>query len=154
MAYRSRTASALAGLLLLLGAVGSMFVQPDSARASSSIYNWEFYQRYRPNGASVVQVPLAPPAPPAPSQPPATSEPPAPPQPPAQPPAPPATGSADQQLMLALINRDRQRVGSGPIQLDPVLSDMAYQKASYMVANGYYNHYVPGYNYPYLAENL
>lgn len=56
--------------------------------------------------------------------------------------------------MVSLINQERARVGAGPLQLDPVLSDMALRKAQYMVANGYYNHYVPGYNYPYLAENL
>ncbi|MBE3599693.1 MAG: hypothetical protein IMX02_13230 [Limnochordaceae bacterium] len=56
--------------------------------------------------------------------------------------------------MLTLINQARARAGAGPLRLDQGLSSMAQQKAEYMVANGYSNHYVPGYVYPYLAENL
>ncbi|MEW6045651.1 MAG: CAP domain-containing protein [Bacillota bacterium] len=141
-----RSARFLVGLFLLLATAG--LVQPDTAEASSSIYNWKYYQQYRPNGSSVVETPSVPSSPPAPSQPPAPQ------QPPTQPPAPPAPVGTQEALMVGLINQERARVGAGPLELDPVLSDMALRKAQYMAANGYYNHYVPGYNYPYLAENL
>ena len=140
----------LAGLLVGAGAFA--LVPGDRARAESPIYNWEAYQKYRPNGSSVVAVPAGPATPTGPSQPPATP-PSAPPAPPAQPPAPP-TATSDQKRMLDLLNAERQRRGAGPLELDPVLSKMAYDKASYMAANGYANHYVPGYTYPHLAENL
>ena len=155
----------LAGLLV--GAAAFPLVQADGAQASSSIYNWEFYQKYRPNNSSVVLVPPRPSNPTPPAQPPTTPKPPTPPQqppappqqppappaPPSQPPAPPA-GTSDQQRLLQLLNAERQRRGAGPLELDPTLSKMAYDKASYMAANGYGNHYVPGYTYPHLTENL
>jgi uncharacterized protein YkwD len=72
-----------------------------------------------------------------------------------------------QQAILAMLNKERAKVGVKPLQLDDRLNDSATEKAQDMVANNYYNHSNPvtgkhGYDYvrerlsicTYVSENL
>ena len=141
------TGSLLAGIAVPLWAA-------PGAKAASPLYDWDLYKKYRPNGSSVVEVPGSP-IPPDPSQMPPGDPAGAPPPPVAPPPSSqPPQGVSDAERLLALLNAERARRGAAPLAIDPALSEMASSKASYMVANGYASHYVPGYTYPGVAENL
>ena len=142
MSSRSGLATWLLAGCLLGAIVAPVWVVAD-ARAASPIYDWAFYKKYQPNGTSVIQVPVDPGQPGTPP-----TEPPSPPTP------APSQDLSEAERLLALLNAERARRGVGPLELDPTLSQMAAAKASYMVASGYANHYVPGYTYPGLAENL
>lgn len=141
------TGSLLAGVAVPLWAAAG-------AEAASPLYAWDLYEKYRPNGSSVVEVPgsstypdpsTTPPGDPAGAPPPAVA-------PPSS--SRPPQGVSDAERLLALLNAERARRGAAPLAMDPTLTQMASSKAAYMAANGYASHYVPGYTYPGLAENL
>lgn len=70
---------------------------------------------------------------------------------PAQPaPAQPASGlTAQEQQMLSLINRERQKAGLSPLQADPQLTKVARLKSQDMIQNRYFSHQSPTYGSPF-----
>ena len=156
MPNKSGVAFLLLAACLAVAAASPLLLPTDTAQAasSSSSYVWEFYKKYLPDGSWSIGGQPKSPAPTPPAQPPVTPPAPPAPKPPAPPSKPPAAPATDVQRLLELLNAERQRRGAGPLELDPTLSQMAAAKASYMAANGYGSHYVPGYTYPHLTENL
>ncbi len=76
---------------------------------------------------------------------------PTPPPTPEPPPAPEESSSSpegmvlteDEARMLALVNREREKMGLHPLQVDPVLVRLARQKCQDMIEQGYFGHISP-----------
>lgn len=56
-------------------------------------------------------------------------------------------GPPDPQELLELVNEERRRVGVPPLQYDANVAKAAQLKADHMVANGYFDHIIPGTGY-------
>lgn len=68
--------------------------------------------------------------------------------PPAEPPLEPGIGAEEQQ-MLALINKERTSRGLKALTLDSALSNVAERKSKDMIANNYFSHQSPTYGSPF-----
>lgn len=78
----------------------------------------------------------------------------------------PETGSADEMLMLSLVNQERQQAGLQPLKFNMQLTRVARIKSQDMIDNAYFSHTSPvygspfemmdqfGISYRYAAENL
>lgn len=126
---------------------------PALAAVEDAIYNFPFYSDFRPNGTTRYQVsgPAAPA--PQPGPPPATPPPAVPPVEP--PPVPPVTGvqlTAEELLMVRLVNQARIQAGLQPLEVHPILMELARLKSQDMVDKGYFTHYSPTFGLPYQME--
>lgn len=66
-----------------------------------------------------------------------------------EPAAPAADLTADEELMLNLVNQERSRNGLAPLQVEPALVQTARKKAQDMIENNYFGHLSPTYGSPF-----
>lgn len=66
-----------------------------------------------------------------------------------KPAAPAADLTADEELMVDLVNAERSKNGLDPLQVEPALVQTARQKARDMIENNYFGHDSPTYGSPF-----
>lgn len=125
-------------------ATPSYSITPAPAIIGSSIISLK--NLYNPYGTSVT--PASTPVP-KPTVTPAPTPTPVPSQPTTQPAIPTVTAlTADEQLMIDMVNQERKAAGLNPVQVDLRLVAVARAKANDMKANNYFDHTSPTYGSP------
>lgn len=130
-------------------ATPSYLSTPAPAKIGSSIISLK--NLYNPYGTSVTPAPTPVPKPtltpaPTPTPIPSTQVPSLPTTQPAIPPV--TTLTADEQLMIDMVNQERTAAGLNPVQVDLRLVAVARAKANDMKANNYFDHTSPTYGSP------
>lgn len=171
----------------MLKSLGYMSTSPGSKYTYATVYAVYYFQRG--NGLpmtgtvdqttyavlkskySAVQTPAPAPTPaptptPTPTPTPAPTPAPTPTPTPTPTPAPVSGLTANEKLMLDLINQERAKAGAAPLQVDMRLVESARVKSKDMITNNYFSHTSPVYgsfsalirkyapDYTYLGENL
>lgn len=57
--------------------------------------------------------------------------------------------TAEEKLMVDLVNKEREKIGLKPLSVDMRLVELARKKSQDMIDNGYFSHYSPTYGTPF-----